>query len=316
MGVLIILLILISWSQTEAAESANIALPGCPSSCGGVPIPYPFGIGPNCSMSQDFEVRCITAHNGISTPYMSEHFNQTCWKWNNSTANFDLSYYTAIAIRDINLSLGQARITSPINSQCYDSTTKKVDYNNWEVILTDTPYKFNRDKNKFVAVGCDTLAYIKFSINQNNYWGGCGSWCYSPEALTNGTCSGIGCCQTDMPNGTSYIWIEFDQNYTSSHVYNFSRCSYAMLTEESDEFMFNTDYITTNQLFGQNTTAVIDWAIGNTTCDTARANKSSYACRSDYSVCLNSGNDPGYLCNCAEGYQGNPYLEGGCQGRL
>jgi hypothetical protein len=89
-----------------------------------------------------------------------------------------------------------------------------------------------------------------------------------------------------------------------------------MVVEEA-EFNFNTTYITSDVLSYSNATLpmVIDWTIGNMTCDIAQTNKSSYACRSDHSVCLHStSGHGGYLCNCSRGYQGNPYLEGGCQG--
>ncbi|KAJ4806953.1 Wall-associated kinase family protein [Rhynchospora pubera] len=291
--IIIQFLLLLSLSRTKAAEPAanNIALPGCQDSCGGVLIPYPFGIGPNCSLSIDYAVDCNTTNNGSSTPYF---------------LGGDL------AIQDINLLLGQAHISSPISSQCYNITTKTVDNNGWWVSLRDPPYRFNHELNKFVAVGCDTIAYVRFNNTKKSYLGGCVLGCDSVDSLTDGSCSGIGCCQTSIPKGTNYIVFEFDANYNNSEVYNFSRCSYAMLTEEA-KFSFNTDYITTDQLYGQSRTAVIDWVIGNTTCDTAQTNKSSYACRSGYSTCLNSSSGLGYFCNCSDGYQGNPYLEGGCR---
>ncbi|KAJ4755988.1 Wall-associated kinase family protein [Rhynchospora pubera] len=291
MGAIILIIqlfLLILPSLTKVVESANTTLPGCRDSCGKVPIPYPFGIGPNCSMSEAFELSCSTT-NLTTIPYR----------------------YSAL-IMNISLSLGQARVGMPISSKCYNITTKLYNESTWEADLKDTPYRFNHEKNKFVVIGCNTLGYLSFTVNQNDsYWGGCVSGCDRLESLSDESCSGIGCCQTSIPKGTSYILFEF-VDFRNPKVYSFNPCSYAMLTGE-DEFVFNTSYITAQQLLDQNTTIVIDWFIGNTTCDSAQTNKSSYACKSDYSICLNSSSGPGYLCNCIDGYEGNPYLQGGCQ---
>jgi Wall-associated receptor kinase galacturonan-binding/Wall-associated kinase len=287
---IIILLQILFLLPSRTIESAAIALPGCPNSCGGTSIPYPFGIGSNCSM-KGFKVLCITTNDGSSTPYLVN-----------------------LEILDINLSQGQARISSPISSQCYNSTINVTNYTDWWLNFTHLPFRFNHEKNKFMVIGCDTLAYINFTNDQNSYLGGCVSRCSSPESLADGLCSGIGCCQTAIPKGTNYIRVRFDTNFNNSRVYRFSRCSYAVLMED-DRFMFNTSYVTTEKLYGQNRTVVLDWAIGNTTCEIAMANNDSNACKSSNSDCLNSDNSPGYFCNCSQGYQGNPYLEGGCQGQ-
>ncbi|GFP81286.1 wall-associated receptor kinase 3 [Phtheirospermum japonicum] len=60
---------------------------------------------------------------------------------------------------------------------------------------------------------------------------------------------------------------------------------------------------------------VTDWAIGNdTNCEMAQMDRSSYACKGANAVCKNrTSNGYGYRCFCKEGYQGNPYLDYGCQ---
>ncbi|XP_078150875.1 wall-associated receptor kinase 3-like isoform X3 [Carex rostrata] len=294
------LLLLLHFKTTESAKN-TLTLPGCPESCGGIPIPYPFGIGNNCSLSDEFNVPCdATYNNGTPTPY--------------------LGYFQ---IMNISPSLGEARVSSFLSSQCYNTTTKKEDVNTGGFLFDATsPFWFNTEKNKFTVIGCNTLAYLLLDLGYN-YSVGCLSSCDSLDTLNKyGSCiSGIGCCQTAIPKETNSIYSHFDERYNNSDVYHFSRCSYGMVVEAA-QFKFDTTYITTDWLSSSSKQGplsyfptlrmVVNWAIGNTTCDMAQKNKSTFACRSDHSICLTiSGH--GYLCNCSDGYEGNPYLHGGCQ---
>ncbi|KAJ3705178.1 hypothetical protein LUZ61_008883 [Rhynchospora tenuis] len=289
----LLLLLLISPSKTKAAESVNnISRPGCPESCGGVPIPYPFGFGPNpnCFMP-GFEVNC--SNNGTSsTPYLGETI-----------------------VLNISLSSGQTRVNMPVSKQCYNSTNNSVDYIEWgSDVLTSSPYMFNPEKNKFVVLGGGAIGYLKFTNYHYQYNGGCISGGDSLESLinANGSCTGIGCCQTSIPNGTYIIDVSFDHNFSN---FTIGPCNYAMLTD-GDEFTFDTKYITTEQLSGQHMPALFDWAIANTKCAAAQTNSSSFACVSENSVCVDLSSGLGYICNCSMGYKGNPYLKKGCQGPL
>jgi hypothetical protein len=69
----------------------------------------------------------------------------------------------------------------------------------------------------------------------------------------------------------------------------------------------------------------LHWAVANLSCQQAQQDTVAYACVSPNSTCLsvNSSStdtlDPGYMyigyrCKCVDGFDGNPYIQNGCQG--
>ncbi|XP_064992402.1 wall-associated receptor kinase 4-like [Musa acuminata AAA Group] len=79
-----------------AAASAAGPLPGCRTRCGEIDVPYPFGIGPNCSR-EGFSLDCNTTDDGLEKLFV---FN--------------------VEITDISLPLGQTRMLNEISWQCYN----------------------------------------------------------------------------------------------------------------------------------------------------------------------------------------------------
>ena len=105
--------------------------------------------------------------------------------------------------------------------------------------------------------------------------------------------------------------------YNNSNSTLFNPCSYAAMVE-TETFSFSSDFITTtrfNDTDDGRKPLVLDWVVGNATCEVAR-DMPSYACHSRNSMCVNSTNGQGYLCNCTDGYEGNPYLFDGCRGKF
>ncbi|OAY81702.1 Wall-associated receptor kinase 2 [Ananas comosus] len=276
--------------QLASASAPSNALPGCQQRCGDVEVPYPFGIGPNCSMKAGFTLNC-TSSNGTHKPFLND-----------------------VEFKSISLSSGQARIFNRVSAQCHDAASGTVTYNkSWPINLTASPFRFSSTLNKFTTVGCHTAAFVTLSHKTHKYWSGCVTLCEDVGSLTNGSCSGTGCCESAIPKGINSYYVWFLDNFNSSDTYWFSPCSYAMLVEEG-AFEFSTSYVTTGALRDRKLPLVLDWAVRNKTCRQARRNRTSYACVSDNSECVDSGNGPGYLCNCSKGYQGNPYLPHGCRG--
>nr|DAD39433.1 TPA_asm: hypothetical protein HUJ06_013756 [Nelumbo nucifera] len=138
---------------------------------------------------------------------------------------------------------------------------------------------------------------------------------------TDLSCSGIGCCQTAIPNhlDTFFLKLQMYDNRTNyAYTWNISKCSYAFLSDQS-WFTSNAPYLWNlrNEKeylvnVGVRVPIVLDWAIRNKTCEEAQSDKADYSC-GENTYCSNSTNGPGYLCYCVDGYQGNPYLSNGCQ---
>jgi len=287
------LLLLLAAQHTPA-----VAVPGpeCQTKCGGLDIQYPFGIGGNCSLSKRFNVSCQEVQQGVYKPFIGD-----------------------VELLNISLINGTIRAMNRISTYCYNSSGL-MDPRTWRFDASHSPYRFSDVQNKFTVIGCNTLAYIYADSTGTGYQSGCVSTCQNLTDLADGSCSGLGCCQTAIPKGMGYYKVGFAKGFNTSQIWNFSRCSYAVLME-AEAFNFSTTYISTTKFNDTNTgrvPVVMDWAIRNGTmslaCEEAKLNKTgTYACLSSNSMCVDSRNGPGYLCNCAEGYKGNPYLPDGCQ---
>ncbi|KAJ1692353.1 hypothetical protein LUZ63_009051 [Rhynchospora breviuscula] len=291
-SLLLILTITALFMPVQIVASA-ITLPGCPETCGEVQIPYPFGIGPNCFLP-GFELICNMS--------------------NGSPAPFLLNNISVLDIYSSSLEAPQVVVNNNITSICMNNTTNSLN-------LSGTPYRIN-NKNKLTVIGCDILASITFGNETNKLQGWCSAMgCFSRDSVTNTVynnfCSGAGCCQMFVPEGINYYQVSFQSPYyNSSKQYNSSQCGRAVVAHR---FYGNSDFYEyfdsdIDELYEQQQMPLyLDWSIGNEGCKTVQANKSSYACIDDHSECVESENGPGYLCMCSNGYEGNPYLEGGCQ---
>nr|XP_019709483.2 wall-associated receptor kinase 2-like [Elaeis guineensis] len=283
---------------TAAVASAITWSPECPATCGNISIPYPFGIGPDCSL-EGFEVTCKD-----SKPFLGGN----------------------IELIDVALPQGLAHVYWNISYVCYDNSnfrgnTKKLGgkthftTNTARLMdLRGTPFKFSDTRNKFTTIGCNTLAYI-LSSNGQSYASGCLATCSDISSIINGSCNGMGCCQTSIPKGFVYYNSVIDSRLKISSVHQVYPCSYSFLADEK-WYQFMASDIISFDFYKRNKKGVpvaLDWAVGGTSCEKAKLNTTSYLCHSEHSECTGSPNGPGYYCSCSAGYEGNPYLANGCQ---
>lgn len=175
-----------------------VAKPGCQPTCGGVTVPYPFGIGAGCYIDPYFEINCSTSSNPPKS-YMGG-------------SNFEV----------LSISQTQIRVRSDyVASACYDSSgdvTQDYEVDVW--ILMESPFTVSGTDNKFTVVGCDALGLVwGFTESGQNLTSGCVSTCSeSTDLSTDGSCSGIGCCQTAIPKGLK----SFNTSLSGS-IFNYSQ---------------------------------------------------------------------------------------------
>ncbi|TVU42141.1 hypothetical protein EJB05_08532, partial [Eragrostis curvula] len=205
---------------------SDIARAECPKTCGKVEIPYPFGIGPDCA-APGFSLSCKPNEDGNGKPFFEN-----------------------VEFINISLLLGRATVMNYISSYCYDAKLGRMKPNNWEMNLDDSPYVVSNMGNMFTVLGCRTLAYIGGSKNNvSTYMTGCvAMWRpdYNETDPTDGSCSGMGCCQTAIPKGLKYYRVWFNPVLNTSDIYESCRCSYAVLMDSSN-FRFSTQDLTTSE---------------------------------------------------------------------
>ncbi|CAA3028097.1 Serine threonine kinase [Olea europaea subsp. europaea] len=283
---LLVSILLILFSRSVSAK------PNCMDRRGNVNIPFPFGTREGC--------------------YFNESFSVTCNDTNYDPPIPPKPFLTNSALQITSISLeGHLRVLQSISKYCYSRNGIEV-INLTRSIELPSGLMINDTANKLIVVGCDSYALVSWKLRENRtYSTGCMSLCDNKDELVDDSCSGLGCCMIPIPKQTWAARVTSDSFDNFTRVSDFSICSYGFIAEES-AFTFNASRLSTLrnvEVFPM----VIDWAVGEENCEKARNNSSSYACKSKNSKCYKPHHGHGHRCHCQEGYEGNPYLDGGCK---
>ncbi|KAH6836059.1 hypothetical protein C2S53_012027 [Perilla frutescens var. hirtella] len=265
--------------------SEPMLMPACPTSCGNLTIPYPFGITSGCNLDVSFLITCNHSYNPPK-PFLN---------------------LGSIEVLDISLD-GRMKVASSVASDCYDESGSQINSTTSELTLSE--FSISSTRNKFTAIGCDTYALVQGSEGWKKMSAGCVSWCDSIQRVRQGSCSGIGCCQTSIPDGVKDFLVNIQSFRNHSGVQSFNPCGYAFVVE-TDAFKFSSSDLK-NLHSRKSVPVVLDWSVGNVSCREVQKNVSSFACRATNSECIDSITGVGYLCRCLTGFEGNPYLVDGC----
>nr|AIY68239.1 wall-associated kinase [Zea mays] len=297
--------------QLAAVECLSAAIPGCLTQCGGVEIPYPFGVGTNCSR-KGFRIKCINGSAGEEIPVL-----------------LPTTRYQNIRVLNLSVSpLPEARVLLPVAWQCFNAIggvtgiySGDVDFN------PEGVYRISNTQNELFVLGCDTYAFTKgvrvHNVNARfpyRYFTGCITVSVDEKDPRDGACAGLGCCRVDIPPGITDTSMTFSSTWTRANQ-TFCPCDYAFIVEKGNYTFKASDLVSHTPdnrlpLDWWTMPLRLDWAIRDNNGDSMTSiscaqapNEPDYGCRSKHSECTNSTNGPGYFCKCAHGYDGNPYVQ-------
>ncbi|XP_024182925.1 wall-associated receptor kinase-like 8 isoform X3 [Rosa chinensis] len=260
-----------------------IAKPNCPSHCGNISIPYPFGIGPGCYAHNWFEILC---NESVSPP--KPFFNRT-------TLNLE--------VLEISIA-GTLKVRNPItvSNNCSDKPIRQGAY------LWGSPFVFSQ-KNRFTVVGCGVMAGLNCSSDGLTISATCLSQCEIASNASS-TCNGLDCSQVSIPSFLS----TFDTSFISTT----NPCNYAFLADQDwfQSFTNNLTNISARISDMDYVPAVLEWGLYHSILDvfgtSSIASDRSVNCL-EYNDASSTYSSSRLECFCAMGFEGNPYLIEGCQ---
>uniref|UniRef100_A0A0E0M4K4 Protein kinase domain-containing protein n=1 Tax=Oryza punctata TaxID=4537 RepID=A0A0E0M4K4_ORYPU len=309
----LVLVVLELWSAEAQVAVGSGPPAGCPDRCGNVTVPFPFGIRDGCSL-EGFGLTC----NNATNPPLLMVGNSTLQVVSISPADS--------TVRALDLA-GAVNITQDGNVSGNGT---------WGGVAAAGPYVVSEVRNQLVVTGCNIQ--VTLMGNSGNGITGCSSFCPINDMYTDGVfrspdnkCSGIGCCQTPISIGRPSYSVKLtimDNEYRGKVPEAIRIAELGWFDGLADKLLSTT---TSTSLLTP-VPVVLEWAVASTvlrvvldaelnkqaannwSCPTPGEARRS-ACLSSNSYCRNvTGNyRRGYVCQCQRGYDGNPYVAGGCQ---
>lgn len=275
-----------SSSTSPSPSDHQLLLSNCSRQCGHVEIPYPFGMSENCYLNSHFYIKC---NNSTGTAVFGKNINVV----NISVENHEMTIRWSVA-RD-----------------CYNKNGQRISRNKPKI--TFSTLELSSSRNKFFVVGCDSYAYLNAfdaTTSETQFSMGCMSICENiNDVPEDGSCSGIGCCQIDIPKGLKNVNISSYSFKNHTQVIKFNPCTYAFVTAE---FNFSRNFLLNHPKM--KLPLVVDWAIEKKECN-EQSQKESLNCQciGVNTVEVPTPDKQRFNCKCKDGFQGNPYLPDDCQ---
>lgn len=314
-----LLLVLHLISSIAAQVGSSGPAPECPTTCGDVIVPYPFGTRAGCFLPG---------------------FNLTC---DQTRQPPKLLFGEDSTLQIVEISLIDATVRAVDTAGAVNITNFTADHEGngtWDRLGSGrgSTFVLSEQRNQFVVMGCNVQGTLLGS--SSNIIIGCSSFCSIRDMWTNpvvststpgnystAACTGVGCCQTPIPIGRPSYTVKFkilDVEYTEI-LPNAVRIAERGWFDTVASKMLNKS-ATAEEENRAPVPVVLEWAVksnlvvppissGDATNSSCPTDAVGTACRSSHSTCHSVTNNyrTGYVCQCQHGYAGNPYLAGGCQ---
>lgn len=313
----------------------------CPSRCGGIDIPYPFGIGKGCYLNKWYEIICDHHNNSLSVsgklvPVLSIIGKEVV----------NISFPSQLRTYDSDrVPYGTVRIKNQITSKGCSSNEQEESTS--LLNLMGSPF-YVGGSNTLVAIGCNnraSLTNVEPSIvgcfssclptnhtaskdyletvncNSKSMYDEDYRYCSRRSYINETSCNGNRCCKASMPGSIQQVvGVKIDDNATTRG------CKVAFLTDDQAYSLLNGSDPKL-LLAKRYSTVELGWFIHTTNLsfvDSLRCTSmkeylhrrtpfrepNPINCACDYNSYF-----PNYAsCRCNTGYMGNPYIPGGCKG--
>jgi hypothetical protein len=301
-------------SAPPPQQASVIGKPNCTTTCGDVSVPYPFGLGPSRCYWRGFNLTCDTSYN---PPRL-------------------LLGDGTLRVADISLENATARVMragSIINATGDDFTSDGWS-GSFGRSFTEYGYLLSF-QNNVVVFGCDVVAMLLVQQGTDDgetppgFIGGCASLCTKArssddEVFTNTFdvtgCTGTGgCCQSPVTMISMPSEVQAKRLYSGSAAVEQKKHLPVNVFVVEEGWIDQFDWsVRADEV--KEAPFILQWAVtwglpqAPQHLDPCDDGVRRMLCKSEHSYCSIVFPAEGYTCGCDPGYQGNPYLPGGCQG--